>query len=286
MKISKIIYLLGCSFILAGCNSKNPEPVIKKEPSKITTYLANGEISNLDEYIYDANGKLSQLIESSFYEDGSVIKGRTTFSYSGDYLLYEVVAFYDAETEKWNDNYYAAFLYSPEGNVIENSVYKANNGKFVPQFKQVNDYDENSNRILSTSYIFDSEKDVYAAKIREELTYNESNKLIKDALYTDWNSDSILELSSYETYTYNNDGLVVRNDEYDQSGKLAGYTSYTYETGKTTKVFTLVEGGVEETRTQTVSFYDSESRIEKEEYSFYDKVTSTFALDNYTVYEY
>lgn len=42
------------------------------------------------------------------------------------------------------------------------------------------------------------------------------------------------------------------------------------------KVFTIVENDDEELRTQNVTFYDVENRIEKEEYSFYNKDSSKF----------
>ncbi len=286
MKTNKIICLLASSLLLIGCNNKNTKFEIKNDPSKITTYSADGKISIVEEYTYDENGRLIQLLESNYFEN-EIEKGRTTIHYAGDLIITEEVDFYDNKTGKWDlSNYFTSFAYAPNGNMIESSTFDKKDGAFNYQSKFIYVYDENNNKISETYLSYDNDNLNFIPRVYVEYVYDGENRLVKEIMYSNWNDEPTLTLSFYETYIYNDGGDLIRSNEYDENDKLGGYTTYAYESNKTTKIFTLIEDETEEFRTQNVTYYDAYNRIEKEEYSTYDSSLSQFVLGTYSIYEY
>lgn len=161
-------------------------------------YTPDGEEMAYVKAVYNAEG---QFIEGAGYsgEDGSLDIGKMTYDENGNCVT---VSQYTLDGE-WKQT--TSYVYDEEGHMIEEHYEDPSGGKSMAKY----DLDENGNQVKISFY---NENGLMNYNTME---YDKNDNCIRENFYSkDGNLDG------YSILKYNDDHVLIQEEEYDAAGNL------------------------------------------------------------------
>jgi hypothetical protein len=217
--MKKSIVLFAIIFSLFSC-SKDDEPTSDATSSNYrvkTQTTISGSNTYVQQYEYNANGKISKLI----YQDGEY----AIYSYNSSNLLIKVQNYGNSAY----DILYTTFTYTPNGNLDEKIACQRQTGSTILNKYKFN-YTYSNNKVMQElQYQWSQLSNNWSNPSTTNYEYNANGKLSK-----------INEISNsrYFLMTYDANNNITKTDQYDlKSGSTTQYylrrsTTRTFDTKK------------------------------------------------------
>ena len=208
------------------------------QPSHMTIYDSEGNLTDSYEFKYDANG--NQIEETDFSNDELAGTTKRYYTYTSEGKIQSVVA-HKMENGKWNVYSKNQYSYNSDGSLAGECSYQWSNGTWIPNSKTELEYNE----LGYTEYSFDWTgvkwemrfKDVHCISSNGDFstfyTYKSGNfVLISKSLvgYNDLGKDKLRQ--TWAIKNGNEDSSVYgprTSYEYDDNGNLKAETTFIYD---------------------------------------------------------
>lgn len=208
------------------------------QPSHMTIYDSEGNLTDSYEFKYDANG--NQIEETDFSNDELAGTTKRYYTYTSEGKIQSVVA-HKMENGKWNVYSKNQYSYNSDGSLAGECSYQWNNGTWIPNSKTELEYNE----LGYTEYSYDWTgvkwemrfKDVHCISSNSDFstfyTYKSGNfVLISKSLvgYNDLGKDKLRQ--TWAIKNGNEDSSVYgprTSYEYDDNGNLKAETTFIYD---------------------------------------------------------
>ena len=162
-------------------------------------------------YTYNANKKVTEIQEESYYDDAWHSSNRETFEYDANSnLLMDIKESYNTLTSKWEPTKRWVYTYDANNQVLSivSSTYDSGVSGFVLEAKQEFAYDAAGNEVETKDAYWDGAQWVYQNK--SENIYIEGTDYIKKQLYYmyDTGSSSFVN-TGFGTYYYHEQATAL-----------------------------------------------------------------------------
>ena len=162
-------------------------------------------------YTYNANKKVTEILEESYYDDAWHSSNRETFEYDANSnLLMDIKESYNTLTSKWEPTKRWVYTYDANNQVLSivSSTYDSGVSGFVLEAKQEFAYDAAGNEVETKDAYWDGAQWVYQNK--SENIYIEGTDYIKKQLYYmyDTGSSSFVN-TGFGTYYYHEQATAI-----------------------------------------------------------------------------
>ena len=162
-------------------------------------------------YTYNANKKVTEILEESYYDDAWHSSNRETFEYDANSNLFmDLKESYNTLTSKWEPTKRWVYTYDANNQVLSivSSNYDSGVSGFVLEAKQEFAYDAAGNEVETKDATWDGAQWVYNNKI--ENIFIEGTEFIKKQLYYmyDTGSSSFIN-TGFNTYYYHEQATAI-----------------------------------------------------------------------------
>ena len=234
------VLILAALLLLSGCG-KTEEP---ENPYRLKSYTSETTIAGIPQssircdYFYDENGRICRL--------DSYWKGEPHRSEYPEYDEYGNILRNTVENPDGTQTVEEHMLTLDEAHrILRDEVYSGGTCQSIWEYAYDKDGNQTMQRIIRHP---GSEEGPNTSQVNS--TYDRDGNLLREEVQ--WNSD----LPTCTEYSYL-DGRLDRVSDYDEHGRLTGYTQYSYdETGLVVTMTTYSAGGdLEETVVNTYDEY-------------------------------
>ena len=162
-------------------------------------------------YTYNANKKVTEILEESYYDDAWHSSNRETFEYDANSNLFmDLKESYNMLTSKWEPTKRWVYTYDANNQVLSivSSNYDSGVSGFVLEAKQEFAYDATGNEVETKDATWDGAQWVYNNKI--ENIFIEGTEYVKKQLYYmyDTGSSSFIN-TGFNTYYYHEQTTAI-----------------------------------------------------------------------------
>lgn len=162
-------------------------------------------------YTYNANKKVTEILEESYYDDAWHSSNRETFEYDANSNLFmDLKESYNTLTSKWEPTKRWVYTYDANNQVLSivSSNYDSGVSGFVLEAKQEFAYDATGNEVETKDATWDGAQWVYNNKI--ENIFIEGTEYVKKQLYYmyDTGSSSFIN-TGFNTYYYHEQATAI-----------------------------------------------------------------------------